>query len=70
MFFKEVGGGTFGNESVALVTDVTPAFKILLIFTAALIILLGLFPFTYYGMVALLNQTILSFTCRLAMSSN
>ena len=38
MFFKE------SNDEVALTEDVTPAFKMLLVITAFLILILGLFP--------------------------
>jgi len=38
MFFKE------SNDEVALTEDVTPAFKVLLVITAFLILILGLFP--------------------------
>jgi hypothetical protein len=38
MFFKE------SNEAVILADDITPAFKLLLVVTAVLIIALGLFP--------------------------
>ena len=38
MFFKE------NNDDIILTEDVTPAFKILLVITATLIIVLGLFP--------------------------
>lgn len=38
MFFKE------SNEAVVLADDITPAFKALLVLTAVLIIVLGLFP--------------------------
>lgn len=39
MFFKEAA-----SDAVILADDITPAFKILLVITAVLIIVLGLFP--------------------------
>ncbi len=44
MFFKEASQDENGQGSIAIVQDITPAFKLLLIFTAILILVLGLFP--------------------------
>ena len=44
MFFKENTGLTNGERLATTVEDITPAFKLLLIVTALLIIVLGIFP--------------------------
>ena len=44
MFFKENTGLTNGEGLATTVEDITPAFKLLLIVTALLIIVLGIFP--------------------------
>ncbi|MEO7766047.1 MAG: NADH-quinone oxidoreductase subunit N, partial [Ferruginibacter sp.] len=44
MFFKESGRDLTGNAVIAVREEITPAFKLLLIFTALLIITLGIFP--------------------------
>lgn len=44
MYFKEASQQVNANGSIAIGEDITPAFKLLLIITAILIIILGLFP--------------------------
>ncbi len=44
MFFKEASTASKANSSIALGSDITTAFRLLLIITATLIILLGIFP--------------------------
>ncbi|MEO6233404.1 MAG: NADH-quinone oxidoreductase subunit N [Ferruginibacter sp.] len=44
MFFKEASTASKANSSIAIGSDITTAFRILLIITATLIILLGIFP--------------------------
>ncbi|CAN5737635.1 NADH-quinone oxidoreductase subunit N [soil metagenome] len=44
MFFKEASSASKANSSVAVGSDITNSFRILLVITATLLILLGVFP--------------------------